>query len=479
MSDAQHGDADRAYPLEPDAAQRARILELTVGFAEEFLASVPHERAYIERLDRGRALLDSPIDERGIGLEATLDLIRDHVVSVGVNPTSGRFLGYIPGGGLFHSAIGDFLAAVTNRYAGVFFAGPGAVRIENQLLRWMAEIIGYPEGSAGYLGAGGSMANLTAIVTARDHDGIHGADIPRSVVYLTDHAHHCIDKALRLAGLKDCPIRRIAVDDRFRMDADALEQAIERDQAEGLRPWLVVSSAGTTNTGSVDPLADIAEIAEGHGLWHHVDAAYGGFFVLCPEGADLLSDMHRSDSIVMDPHKTLFLPYGTGALIVRDRDRLLASHTSGGDYMQDALSADDELSPADLSPELTKHFRGLRLWLPLKVLGLAPFRDALSEKIQLARHFHEQLSTIEGYELGPEPELSVVTFRYRPKHGDPDAFNRRLVQEIHRDGRVFLSSTKIKDQFILRMAAVCFRTHKSDIDETLDVLAELPGRIQT
>ena len=454
-------------------------MELVYSFADEYLESIPTQNAYNDRPDRGRGLLESPIDDNGIGLEASLDLIRDHVNSVGVNPTSGRFLGYIPGGGLFYSALGDFLAAVSNRYAGVFFASPGAVRIENQLIRWMADLIGYPESAAGYLAVGGSVASQSAIVTARDHCGIEGDEIPRSVVYMTAHAHHCIDKALRMAGLRKCIVRRIPVDERYRMDVAALEQAIKEDRASGLRPWLVVASAGTVNAGSVDPLDQVADVAEREGVWYHVDAAYGGVFILCPEGRKVLRGMDRADSIVMDPHKTLFLPYGTGALLVKDRERLLSSHFVGADYLQDALDDTDELSPSDLSPELTKHFRGFRLWLPLKVLGLAPFRSALLEKMQLARYFHERLRALDGFEVGPVPDLSVVTYRYIPKSGDPDEFNKRLVKAVHEDGRVFISTTQLDGRYTLRMAAVCFRTHKEDIDTAVEVLEELAARIQT
>jgi glutamate/tyrosine decarboxylase-like PLP-dependent enzyme len=180
----------------------------------------------------------------------------------------------------------------------------------------------------------------------------------------------------------------------------------------------------------------------------------------------------------MDPHKTLFLPYGTGALLVRDGEKLRASHAVGADYMQDTLDADVDVSPANLSPELTKHFRGLRLWLPLQVVGVAPFRAALSEKIHLARHFHARMSDAPGFEVGSFPDLSVVTYRYVPKHGDADAFNRALLRAIHDDGRVFVTSTQLDGRFTLRMAAVCFRTHLADIETAIDVLCETARRLE-
>ena len=227
--------------LEPDAAQRERLLNGAIAYANEYLAGISSTPARIARADNGRALYDSPISEEGVDIDGALTLLQENVSSVGINPTSGRFLGYIPGGGLFHAALGDYLAAITNRYAGIFFASPGAVRMENMLLRWMAEVVGYPDSAAGNLSSGGSVANLTAIVTARDACGIVGDTVDKSVVYITEHVHHCIEKALRVAGSGTCVRRKVPVDSRYRMDPAALAETIVADKKAGLRPWMVVA----------------------------------------------------------------------------------------------------------------------------------------------------------------------------------------------------------------------------------------------
>jgi glutamate/tyrosine decarboxylase-like PLP-dependent enzyme len=461
-----------ARRLEPDEAQRALWTRRVVDYAETFIQETAGGPAYTATEDMGRALYDSPISEEGLDIETTLQLLRFNVDRPGLNPTSGRFLGYIPGGGLYPAALGDYLAAIANRYAGLFFASPGAVRLENMLLRWMAGVVGYPERSAGNLTSGGSIASLVGLVTARDAHGLEGEAVKRAVVYFTGQTHHAIHKALRIAGLKSCVQRLIPVDHRYRMDADALDKAIATDRAAGLYPWLIIASAGTTNTGSVDPLPAIGDIASGRRLWLHIDGAYGAFFTLCDEGRKILAGMDKSDSIVMDPHKTLFLPYGTGAILVKDRQTVYASHHHAADYMQDTLAALEEPSPADLSPELTKHFRGLRLWLPLKLMGVAPFRAALEEKMLLARYFHQKIQEVAGFEVGPAPDLAVAIYRYKPKRGDANEFNQRLVQEIHRDGRIFVSSTVVDGNFVLRLAVGAYRTHLDDIEQTLDVITE-------
>jgi glutamate/tyrosine decarboxylase-like PLP-dependent enzyme len=407
-----------------------------------------------------------------------LAILDSEVNTPGINPASPGSFGYIPGGGLYASALGDFLADVTNRYSGVFYAAPGAVRLEMQLVNWLAGLVGYPAATAGGdLTSGGSIANFSAIVAAREAHDVRAADLPRRVAYMSGQCHHSVSKALRLAGLAECVHRTVDVDDRWRMDAAGLAAQIKADRGSGLLPWFVVGSAGTTDVGAVDPLAALAEIAANEGLWLHVDAAYGGAFLLCEPGRRALAGIDRSDSTVIDPHKGLFLPFGSGAVLVRDRERLVQANRFHANYMQDAIRPDVELSPADLSPELSRPFRGLRLWLPLKLFGLAPFRAALEEKLLLARHFHARLIELPHWEVGPAPDLSVVTYRYLPERGDADEFNRRLAVALQEDGRIFVSSTQLGGRFTLRLAVLNFRTHLAQVELALELLEHYARRL--
>jgi len=463
-----------ARPLEPGAGRRRALRNAVVASSERFLRRIGTSKAYVETEDKGAGLLRVPISEHGIPIETAIGLIERDVVRPGGTTASGGHLAYIPGGGIYHSALGDYLAAVSNKYAGVFFAGPGAVRMENMLVRWVADLVGYPAGAGGHIASGGSLATLAAIATARDAHRLRGADYSGAVVYLTGQAHHCIEKALRLAGMGEAPVRRVAMDERFRMRPDALAEAVAADRARGLRPWLIIAAAGTTDAGAVDPLDAIAGVAAREGCWYHVDAAYGGFFLLTEHGRALLRGIERSDSAVLDPHKGLFLPYGSGMLVVRDARALAATHDYTGHYMQDAQRQEGDASPADLSPELSKHFRGLRMWLPLILLGVRPFRAALEEKLLLARYFHGEVTAL-GFEAGPPPDLSVVTYRWAPPGMALERVNRinqRIVDGSRRDGRVFLSSTMLDGRFTLRLAVLSFRTHRRTVDLALRVLAE-------
>ena len=260
------------------------------------------------------------------------------------------------------------------------------------------------------------------------------------------------------------------------MRADALETQIEEDKKNRLNPFLLIASAGTTDTGSIDPLDRLAVLSRKHKLWYHIDAAYGGFFVLTKDGKRRLSGIEKSDSVAIDPHKGLFLPYGIGMILVKNQKQLNATHFYQANYMQDTLSATEEPSPADLSPELTKHFRGLRMWLPLKLHGVKPFIYCLEEKLLLTRYFYQEIKKL-GFETGPEPELSVVTYRYIPSRGDANSFNKKLIEAVQRDGRVFISSTLLHGDFTLRFACLSFRTHLTTVDLLLKVIQKEVKRL--
>lgn len=457
--------------LEPETEQRKHWRDAVAQYSDDFLDNIEDIKAYIVTEDKGRGIYDTTIGAPK-SIETLLEVLSFNVDRPGLNPASGGHLAYIPGGGLFPSALGDYLADVFNRYAGMFFGSPGAVRMENQLISWLCTVMGYPETASGNLSSGGSIANMTAICTARDSKNLKSADFSKAVIYTTAQVHHCVHKSINMVGLREAVKRTVPMDSSFRMNPEALRQMIEDDLILGLLPFMVIGSAGTTDVGAVDPLDKIADISTEFDLWFHVDAAYGGFFIMTEEAKALFKGIERSDSLVIDPHKGLFLPYGTGAVLVKKGQQLFESQHMMASYLQDSYFDVEEVSPADLSPELTKHFRGLRLWLPLQLYGVEPFKAALSEKIWLTRYFYEEIQKIDGFEVGHFPQLSVMTYRYVPKNADANVFNAKLVEEVRNDGRVFLSSTMINGVFYIRLAVLSFRTHLSTIDTCIQVLKE-------
>ena len=462
-------------PLEPDGEARRELGTQALDHALAYLEQVetaPSNRPWAEVFAQR---LDPEFAEQGRDPARVLDYVAECIDRPGFATTSPMFMAYIPGGGLFHSALGDLIAAAANKYSGFASPSPGAVRIENACTQWLASVIGYPETASGTLTSGGSIANLTGIVAAREVRDPDGG----GAVYTTRFAHYCIDKALHIAGRGRSPRRLIETDETYRMSVAALEQALKADLGTGIRPWLVVASGGTVDTGAIDPLPEIAEICRQYGAWLHVDGAYGGLFALCEEGRDLLRGIDQADSVALDPHKTLFLPYGTGAALVRDGRHLVEAFSASGEYIRPLGESEVGPSPADLSPELTRHFRAMRLWLPLQIAGVAAFRAAQSEKLALARYFRERLCAIDGIDAGPPPDLSVVAFRYVPRDGDADDFTERLLKHLQQEGRVMMSGTRIDGTFHIRCAILCFRTHLEHVDQAIaaivDGIASLDG----
>jgi glutamate/tyrosine decarboxylase-like PLP-dependent enzyme len=468
-----------SQPLEPSFDQHENWTKKIATRAQLYLESLTRDPAFSSSTREGKGILESPFSETPQELDAILNLLEEQVMATGIKLGAPGFLGFIPISSLYPAALGDYLGAVINPFVGNFFASPGAVRLEHFLTRWMAEFVGYPETSAGDLTSGGSIANLSAIVAAREARSLKSKDHEKAVVYLSAQTHHSVTKALRIAGLGECVQRLISLDGQHRMQAENLEKRISDDKKLGLLPWLVVGSAGSTDTGAVDPLTEISRVAREHQLWLHVDGAYGAMFALCEPGRRILAGMEQSDSLTLDPHKGLFMPCGSGAILVRNGKHLRDAYRYDASYMQDrpTLASLDEVSPSELSPELTRPFRGLRLWLSLKLLGLGPFRAALEEKMLLARHFYEQIQAVDQVEVGPAPDLSVVVFRWIPPVGDPNDFNQRLLRAVLADGRVFISSTRLNRQFWLRLAVLCATTHREHIDLAIELLKDASKRI--
>lgn len=474
--------------LEPDAGTRTAWMHEVGDHVLELLRTIPDRPAGGRIGAAGQALAQqhrAAIDERPLagGLTRALELIGGSM-DAALETAGPGYLAYVPGGGLYAAALADLIADVGNRFTGYAMAAPGWVRLEQDVLDWLAHEFGYEREARGLLTSGSSMANFTALVTARHHHFGDTGDYSRALVYTSTQAHHSIAKAMRMAGIPAANLRRVAVDDLFRMDVDDLRARIEADRHRGLRPFCVIAAAGTTNTGAVDPLSEIAALCRREDLWLHVDGAYGGGFVLAPSGRARLRGIAEADSLCFDPHKAMFLPYGTGCLLVRDGARLAAAHAGDADYLRDfASTAGETPSPAHLGPELSRPTRGLRLWLPLMLHGAQAFRDALEEKLALAQHccagLDRRMADGRAIELVARPQLSTVAFRLR-REGENEPLatwnhrNVQLLERINARNRAYLSSTLLPvadgDAVTLRVCVLSFRTHQARVDALLDDL---------
>ncbi len=457
------------WPLEPDERRMREMVAAALDRVVQHLVTLPSQPGHVDTTEAIAASKDliEPMPAAGADLGRLLDeLFDDHAPRSFTTPGPG-YLAYVPGGGLFHSAVADLVADALNRYTGVLAAAPGLVQLEHNVVRWFNEIIGYPETAEGILTSGGSLANLSGIVAARS--ARLGEEFLDGVLYVSDQAHHCVAKAARLAGFPRRSLRKLPVDDSFRLRPETVAEAVARDRERGLRPFLLVASAGTTNTGAVDPLPELADLAESEELWFHVDGAYGGFFAMTERGREALAGIERADSVVLDPHKGLFLPYGTGALLVRERGHLERAHSERADYMP-PMQEDPELAdPCEISPELSKPFRGLRVWLPFKMEGAEAFRQALDEKLDLTRWIERELRAIAPLEILAAAQLSTLAFAVRATDAEEaNTLTRELHRRINDAGRVHLTATRLGERYAIRICILSFRTHLDRMEACRD-----------
>jgi aromatic-L-amino-acid decarboxylase len=464
-------------PLELTGTDLKHLVDAAMERVIPHIDTLPQQPA--AAVEGGAALARSlvePLPEKGVPLSEVLDLVFDRAVPKSFNTAGPGYLAYIPGGGILHSAVADLIADCVNRYVGVWLAAPGLAQLEANVVRWFCQIMGYGSDALGFLTSGGSLANFSAVVAARRKH--LPEDFLNGTIYASDQVHHSIQKAAMLAGLPPDNVRMIGSDGSFRMRCDELSQEIEKDQATGLAPFLIVGSAGTTNTGAVDDFETLAILAERYGVWLHVDAAYGGFFMLTDRGRALMRGIERADSIVLDPHKGLFLPYGTGSLLVRDGVALRRAHTVFADYMPAMQEEEDLVDFCQISPELSRPFRGLAIWLPIKLLGIEPFTRNLDEKLDLTIWATQELKTIHGVQIVAEPQLSIVAFRLSPPGLDDDALNRLnhdFLARVNARKRVYLTGTTLSGLFTVRICVLSFRTH---MDRMEDGLADLRAAAQ-
>ena len=416
--------------------------------------------------------LREPAPEHGTALDRLLDHLFLDCIPRSFTTIGPGYLAYIPGGGLYPAALADFIADTTNRFTGIWQAAPALVQLEANALDWLRDWMGFPDTTRGLFTTGGSMATFNAILCARERQ--LGADIRRGVLYTSDQAHHSVLKSAKMAGVMPDRVRAVRTDDRYRLGVDALADAIREDRRRGLTPFAVVSNAGTTNTGAVDPLDAVANLCARERLWHHIDGAYGAFFHLSDELRPVLEGLSRADSLTVDPHKGMFLPYGTGALLVRDGAALRAAHEATAAYLPSMPHPDDFYDPSQHGPELSRAFPGLRVWLSVKLFGAAAFREAIAEKRRLALDAWRRVAALPHIVVDAPPELSLFAFHVTwpgATRLEEDDATRALLERTTNRGRVMLTGCTAHDRFLGRVCVLSFRTHQQHIDHLVEDLS--------
>ncbi len=417
----------------------------------------------------------NPPPEDGADFRALLEQIESDVLQNTMHVNHPRFFAYVPGPGNFIGAMADALVSGYNVFAGTWIGGSGAAAIELETIDWMRTLCGFPETAGGLFVSGGTMANLTALAVAR-HAKL-GEDMQDAMVYFSDQTHSSVEKDLRVLGFSRRQIRKLPSDGEFRLTLHTLRSEVEADLTVGKRPFCVVANAGTTNTGAVDPLADIAQYCRAEGLWLHIDGAYGAAAVICDRGRAILAGLEMADSLSLDPHKWLFQPFECGCLLVRDSALLGNVFQVLPEYLKDTHHISAEINFADRGIQLTRSFQALKLWLSLKTFGLGSFRKAVERGFELAELIEAELEKMPGWEIVTKAQMGVICFRFR--QGD-DAFHFSLVQKILADGYALVTSTNLNGRTLLRMCPINPRTTDAEIVETLrriDRLATAPSPV--
>jgi glutamate/tyrosine decarboxylase-like PLP-dependent enzyme len=440
---------------------------------------------------------------RALPVEATpIEQIMDDcraIISASRHNGHPRFFGYVASPSTPVGAYADLLASALNVNVTSWRSAPAATEIERTVVRWLSTLIGYGEDAHGLLTSGGSMANLNALLIAHrarspedsvSRRGLWANSQPMTV-YASDQIHMSIPKAADVLGLGRDQVRIVKSDERFRLDVRDLRELLESDASRGLLPFCVVASAGTVNTGAVDPLAEIADIADRYRLWFHVDGAYGAFGALDERKRPLFDGIARADSVSLDPHKWLYAPVDVGCLLLRDAEQARSAFQSGeADYIKvHEEAADESYAFWDYGIELSRRFRALKVWMMLRYYGARRVRAAVSEDNELAAYFAERINEAEDFELLAPVELSICCFRYLPKgmrerlaaaetqersrlDAELDELNAALMHSVQRGGRAYLSNVTLAGRYGLRACIVNFRTTRKDINQTLDIVRD-------
>ena len=382
-----------------------------------------------------------------------------------------RFFAFVPGPNNFISAMADALASGFNVFNGTWLGGSAAAALELATIDWFRDFCGFPESAGGLFVSGGSMANLTALYAARR--ARLGDRLDDARIYFSDQTHSSVERALRVIGFATEQCRKLPSNEHFELALDTLREAIRADRNAGLRPFCVVANAGTTSTGAVDPLPEIASLCEQEKLWLHADGAYGAATMICERGREKLRGLERVDSLSLDPHKWLFQSFECGCVLLRDAALLKSAFEIMPDYLRDVHRGTAETHFADYGVQLTRGFRALKVWLSINTFGIAAFREAVTRGFELAEFAEKELRTRRGCEVLSPAQMGIVCFRF----GSDDQLQTELVDMMLRDGYAFLTSTKLRGTTALRFCTINPRTTEAEIVETIDRLERFAGSV--
>jgi aromatic-L-amino-acid/L-tryptophan decarboxylase len=489
--------------LDPSHEEICRMGNAAVEAMASYLASIRDRRLYPQTSSREiRQKLEKDLPEKGVGFERLLEIFRETIVPMSRHNAHPRMFGYVQAPGTALAALADLLASTLNANLTAWRSAPVAVELERLTIDWIKQILGYDAEAAGLFVSGGSMANMAALAAARQSKGEFdlGEKGARSLsramrLYCSEETHHSIDKAAALLGIGRENVRKISVDQRFKMRIDELALTINQDLEAGHLPFCVVANAGTVGTGAFDPLAEVAAVARRFNLWFHVDAAYGGFAVLANSARPLFTAISEADSVALDPHKWLYLPVDCGCVLYRNAQKARATFAHEAEYTRVMnQEVDEAFAFWDYGPELSRRFRALKVWMMFKGVGREALGQAIEKDLACARHIESLVTASEDFEMLAPVELSIFCFRWVPPklqralaiadeversriERQLDELNEQLLTELQRDGSSYLSNARINGRFSLRGCVMNYRTTEHDMEMLLSDLRRVAASV--
>jgi aromatic-L-amino-acid/L-tryptophan decarboxylase len=470
--------------LDPSAKEIRDWGNSVIQLMVDYLGNLRDRRVYRHISSREiRDRLDAALPTKGSDFDDLLKVFRESIIPFSRQNTHPRMFGYVQSPGTPLAAFADLLASILNANLTVWRSAPAPVEMERLTIDWIRQILGFDAEAGGLFVSGGSMANLAAIAAAQQAKGDLSG---RLRIYASSETHFSVAKAAALLGIGRENVCHVAVDERFKIRVDDLIAKITADLDAGHVPFCFVANAGTVNTGAVDPLSEIREVADRFQLWMHVDGSYGAFAVLAESARKLFAGIERADSVALDPHKWMYLPVDVGCVIYRDPEIARSAFAHEAEYTRIiAEKADEAFAFWDYGPELSRRFRALKVWMLLKGVGLDALTEAIESNLACARHLESIVKASDDFEMVAPVELSIFCFRHVPmqlRNESPqaiDAFNERLLVALQRDGSSYLSNATPGGRFALRGCVLNYRTTLRDMEILLDDLRRVARSLPT
>jgi aromatic-L-amino-acid decarboxylase len=478
-------DLTQRSPLDLDHDTMKKMGYQVTDIVADHLANLRSQPVYVtmSRAEADKLVSAAAPPTQGVAFEQIMQTLQTEIFPNTAREPHPGYIAYVPSCPTFPAVLGDWLVAGFNFFTGLWDMSAAINQIELVVLEWFRQWFGMPQGTGGLMTPGGSAATFTAVVAARNQAlGNRFDDISRLVIYASDQAHSSVMKAAWMAGIPRTNVRKISVDHEFKMNLDEFVSALQTDREAGLLPFMVTASAGTTNTGAVDPLHEIADICEKEKLWLHIDSAYAGFSILTERGKQLMSGIGRADSLTIDPHKWLFVPFECGCLLARNPKLLRDAFQVNPEYLKDVEAVQEKVNFSEYGEQLTRASRALKIWLSVTHFGTEAITAAIDKAMDLTLYVQDLFVKRSEMEIVSAAQFGILCFRVKPEGMNDvkqlELLNQKVCARVVDKGSFLIATTRLRGEVCMRICILGFRTSKEDMDELVKQVTEAAVEVQ-